>query len=244
MLLQAFMLEQAAIQPGMRVVEIGSGGCNAAVIAELVGADGEVTTMDIDPEVTSRAENLLAAAGYPQVRVVLGDGEYGEPAHAPFDRIVVTVGAADLAPAWVAQLAAGGRLVVPLRVRGLTRSVVFESANGYLAGLDYELCRFVPTQGAGENRGRVLVLRDDACGGRAGLRLEGGEQVDDDLLRAAFAGPAADAWSGVTAGPTCPTTIWTCGSRRRCPATVGWRRPHGHARAGWSRRRPRSACPP
>src|SRR5690349_18166020 len=49
--LQAVMLEQARIRPGMRCLEIGSGGYNAALMAELVGPDGEVTTVDIDPDV-------------------------------------------------------------------------------------------------------------------------------------------------------------------------------------------------
>ncbi|MGH3853064.1 MAG: hypothetical protein ACRDR6_06115 [Pseudonocardiaceae bacterium] len=55
--LQAMMLEQAGLRPGMRVLEIGSGGYNAALIAEVVGADGEVTTVDIDPEVVDRARS-------------------------------------------------------------------------------------------------------------------------------------------------------------------------------------------
>jgi len=58
--LQAAMLEQADISPGMRVLEVGSGGFNAALIAELVGPTGEVTTIDIDPDVTDRASRCLA----------------------------------------------------------------------------------------------------------------------------------------------------------------------------------------
>src|SRR5690349_9324275 len=53
--IQAMMLEQAQVKPGMRVLEIGSGGLNAAYLAELVGEDGEVVTVDIDPVVTDRA---------------------------------------------------------------------------------------------------------------------------------------------------------------------------------------------
>src|SRR6185437_16780397 len=53
--IQAFMLEQAGIEPGTRVLEVGSGGYNAALIAELTGPTGEVTTVDIDPDVTDRA---------------------------------------------------------------------------------------------------------------------------------------------------------------------------------------------
>jgi protein-L-isoaspartate(D-aspartate) O-methyltransferase len=109
--LQAMMLEQAQLAPGMRVLEIGSGGYNAALIAELVGEEGEVTTVDIDSDVADRARRCLAVAGYRWVNVVLADAEGGIPDHAPYDRIIVTVGAWDIPPAWVDQLAEGGRLV-------------------------------------------------------------------------------------------------------------------------------------
>lgn len=201
--IQAFMLEQAEIRPGMRVLEIGSGGYNAALIAELVGEAGEVTTVDIDPDVTSRASRLLREAGYERVNVVLADGEHGEPSHAPYDRIVVTADAADISPAWVGQLASGGRLVVPLRVRGLTRSIAFEAESGYLADCGYELCGFVPMQGAGEHRERLVVLHDDADK-QVALRLDVGQQADVGLLRAALGEPGEDAWSGLTAGPGTP----------------------------------------
>src|SRR5437868_477650 len=75
MQIQAMQLEQARIRPGDRGVEIGSGGVNAAYIAELTGEGGEMTTVDIDPFVTGRAESFLKTAGYPQVRVLLADAE-------------------------------------------------------------------------------------------------------------------------------------------------------------------------
>ncbi|MGH3992458.1 MAG: lantibiotic dehydratase, partial [Pseudonocardiaceae bacterium] len=111
--IQAFMLEQAGLHPGMRVLEIGSGGYHAALMAELVGADGEVTTVDIDPEVVDRARSCLTDAGYSRVNVVLADAEGGVPEHAPYDRIIVTVGAWDIPPAWVDQLTEGGTITVP-----------------------------------------------------------------------------------------------------------------------------------
>lgn len=66
---QAMQIEQAQIQPGMTVLEVGSGGPNAAYLAEMVGAEGHVVTMDIDPDVTARATGFLQAAGYPDVTV-------------------------------------------------------------------------------------------------------------------------------------------------------------------------------
>ncbi|MFG1858503.1 methyltransferase domain-containing protein [Actinomadura geliboluensis] len=77
--IQAVMLEQAQVEPGMRVLEVGSGGYNAALLAELVGERGQVVSIDIDPEITERARACLDAAGYQRVRVVLGDAEHGVP---------------------------------------------------------------------------------------------------------------------------------------------------------------------
>ncbi len=63
--IQAVQLEQADVRPGMRVLEIGSGGYNAALLATLVGPDGEVTSVDIDAEIIDRARGCLDAAGVP-----------------------------------------------------------------------------------------------------------------------------------------------------------------------------------
>ncbi|MCC8250535.1 methyltransferase domain-containing protein [Saccharothrix luteola] len=115
--IRAMMLEPADIQPGMRVLEIGSGGYNAALIAELVGPTGQVITVDIDPEVMTRARACLTAAGYHAVNAVEADAEHGVPRHAPFDRIIVTVAAWDLPRASWEQLVEDGRIVVRLGAR-------------------------------------------------------------------------------------------------------------------------------
>ncbi|MFF2119765.1 methyltransferase, FxLD system [Kitasatospora sp. NPDC058184] len=197
--IQAFMLEQADPRPGENVLEIGSGGMFAAYLAELVAPDGAVTTVDIDPEVTSRARRLLDDAGYEHVRVVTADGAFGVPEHAPFDLVVVTVGAPDIPPAWTRQLLPDGRIVVPLRVRGLTRSVALVRAGDHLVSTGYELCGFVPMQGAAENREHLVLLHDEP-GEEVGLRLDDGDQVDVAALRAALAMPHQAVWSGVTVG--------------------------------------------
>jgi protein-L-isoaspartate(D-aspartate) O-methyltransferase len=201
--IQALMLEQARIRPGMRVLEIGSGGYNAALLAELVGPTGAVTTIDIDRDVVDRAACCLAAAGYGRVNVVRADGEHGEPRHAPYDRIVVTVQAADLPPAWTAQLAGHGRIVVPLRLKGLTRSVAFDLADdGHLSGRDdYEVCGFVSMQGTGALRMHSVLLHD-TLSEEVALRVDGDAPRPEVVagLRAALALPRAQAWSGVSVG--------------------------------------------
>lgn len=193
---QAYMLEQAGIAPGMRILEIGSGGCNAALVAELVGPSGQVTTVDIDSDVTDRARRLLAQAGYPQVNVVLADAEFGIGESADYDRILVTVGAWDVPPAWMAQLTEGGLLVVPLRVRGLSRVITFERAGGHLVSRASRLFGFVPIQGVGAHQGTLLVMR----GGEITLRFEEESPGDPDRLEGVLDMPRVEAWSGVTIG--------------------------------------------
>ena len=211
--MQAVMLEQAQIRPGMRVLEIGSGGYNAALLAELAGPDGRVVTADIDPQVTARARDCLARARYPQVRVVLADGEYGVPGYAPYDRIIVTAGAWDIPPAWPDQLAPGGRLVVPLRIRGLTRSAAFEPRDGHLASLSHLWCAFVPVQGAGARAEQRLLLD------RSGVAVRTDDDVPGDaaVLGRALAGPAAAEWTGVRAraGGLDSLFLWLAGTLPR-----------------------------
>ena len=196
------MLEQARIMPGMRVLEIGSGGYNAALIAELVGPAGEVTSLDIDPAVIDRARRLLDAAGYQRVRTVVGDGAAGWAEHAPFDRIVVTVEAADLAAAWVEQLTGDGRLVAPVRLRGVTRSLGFARQDGHLVAQDLQVCGFVPMRGARERRETLISLHHDGEA-QVGLRLDDPAASSDSAaadvaaLRGALAGSRVEVWSGV-----------------------------------------------
>jgi protein-L-isoaspartate(D-aspartate) O-methyltransferase len=194
--LQAHMLEQAEITVGMRILEIGSGGYNAALLAELVGPSGQVTTVDIDKDVTDRAGRLLAEAGYSQVDVVLADAEGGVPEYAPYDRILVTVGAWDIPPAWVAQLAEDGRLLVPLQVRGLSRTIAFEHADGYLVSRSSRLFGFVQIQGAGAHRSKLLVMRD----GEVTLRFDDEFPVDSNLWEGVLDTPRVEVWSGATIG--------------------------------------------
>ncbi len=194
--LQAFMLEQAEIRPGMAVLEIGSGGYNAALLAELVGSEGTVTTVDIDPEVTGRASDLLGEAGYSRVNVVLADAEAGVAEYAPYDRIIVTAGAWDIPAVWVEQLADGGRIIVPLRMRGLIRSLALERDGNHLVSRSAMVCGFVKMQGAGAHQERMLLLR----GTGIALRFDDGGPDDPNGLGGVLGSEPAEVWSGVTIG--------------------------------------------
>jgi protein-L-isoaspartate(D-aspartate) O-methyltransferase len=191
----AQMLEQLDLQPGHRVLEIGAGtGYNAALLAHLASPDGVVTAIDIDQDVVDGAGTALAAAGFGAVRVACGDGEYGYHQAAPYDRIIVTAGAWDVPAAWTDQLAPGGRIVVPLRIRGLTRSVALERQDGFLVSRSLQYCGFIPIRGAGYCAEPTIKLRDDP---EVSVRLDDGMSVDADALRAALDHPPVHQWLGV-----------------------------------------------
>ena len=130
--LMAQMLEDLQLRPGLHVLEIGGGtGYNAALLAHLVGETGRIVTVDIDEDLVQAARAHLVSAGYGQVNVILTDGALGSGDEGVYDRIILTVASTDIAPAWRDQLASpGGRLVLPLGLRGVQRSLAFEAVNG------------------------------------------------------------------------------------------------------------------
>jgi methyltransferase of FxLD system len=146
----AIMLDQLEAMPGMRVLEIGAGtGYNAALLAEIVGPQGHVTTVDLDADVTTAARQHLATAGYgpDRVTVICGDGAYGWAEHAPYDRIILTVGAWDVLPHWFDQLVDGGRIVLPLAIHTVQISAALERHNQTLASTSLQPCGFMRLRG-------------------------------------------------------------------------------------------------
>jgi protein-L-isoaspartate(D-aspartate) O-methyltransferase len=108
----AFMTQALELQPGDRVLEIGTGsGYQAAVLAELVD---HVWSIEIIPALGDSAAALLGRLGYDNLSLHIGDGYRGWPEEAPFDAIIVTAAPDHVPPALVDQLAEGGRLVLPV----------------------------------------------------------------------------------------------------------------------------------
>jgi protein-L-isoaspartate(D-aspartate) O-methyltransferase len=193
----AQMIGQAGIGPGMRVLEIGSGGCQAAILAEVTGPDGYVVSVDIDPEVIGNAAGMLKATGYAdRVTLLLGDAEDGVAEHAPYDAVLVTAGAWDIAPAWTAQLKPGGRLVAPLRMNSITRSIAWSQVQDHLVSTSAEVCGFVPMQGVGGHAERAFVL--PGPDGQVTLRFEDRPPKKPSLLDGVLGAERTEAWSGVT----------------------------------------------
>jgi protein-L-isoaspartate(D-aspartate) O-methyltransferase len=150
----AVMLEPLELQPGFSVLEIGAGsGYNAALIAQIVGESGHVTTVDIEDFIVQTARANLAATGFERVEVILGDGGLGYAANAPYDRITATVGAWEIPLEWFDQLAPNGRIAAPLHLSGDPSDheyVVLEHEGNHLAGhVTYDLAMVLMRGGAG-----------------------------------------------------------------------------------------------
>jgi protein-L-isoaspartate(D-aspartate) O-methyltransferase len=131
-------------QPQHVVLEVGTGsGYQAAVLAEVVK---QVYSIELLPELGNTARERLAAMGYRNIEVRIGDGYAGWPERAPFDAIVVTAAAPAIPPALVAQLKPGGRMVIPVGAAGSIQHLmlVTRRADGAIEEKNVLAVRFVP----------------------------------------------------------------------------------------------------
>jgi protein-L-isoaspartate(D-aspartate) O-methyltransferase len=150
----AWMTELLDLQPGDRVLEIGTGsGYQAAVLAEL--GDIEVYSIEIVPELAESAAQRLKDLGYNDIHVRQGDGYFGWAEAAPFDAIIVTAAPDHLPAPLVAQLAEGGSIVVPIGPPGGFQSLWrFVEEQDELVGYNMGGVAFVPFTGAGIEQAR------------------------------------------------------------------------------------------
>ena len=124
----ALMLDLLGIEPGARILEIGTGlGYQAAVMAEM-GA--QVWSVEVVEEFSEAASDRFGALGY-NIEVRVGDGSRGWSEHAPFDAVLVTAAAAEPPEALLEQLAPGGRMVIPLGGQDIQQlTVITRQAGG------------------------------------------------------------------------------------------------------------------
>jgi len=124
----ALMTELARVEPGKRLLEVGTGsGYQAAILAQ-IGA--RVYTVEIIPALARRARQTLDSLGYRNIEYRVGDGYRGWPEAAPFGAILVTAAPDHIPPALVNQLEVGGRLVIPVGTSVQKLIVITRTADG------------------------------------------------------------------------------------------------------------------
>lgn len=144
----AFMTQALDVQPGHRVLEIGTGsGYQAAILAELAG---QVYSIEIVEALADRARATLAQLGYRNIDVRTGNGYLGWPEHAPYDRVMVTAAPDEVPAALVEQLKVGGLMAIPVGTFQQELRIMRRTTTG-METLRTLPVRFVPMTGA---RGR------------------------------------------------------------------------------------------
>lgn len=107
--------EPLGLDKGHKFLEIGVGsGYGAAIAREIVGSDGLVVSIEIDPLTLEFSRNNLKNAGYNDIVLIKGDGGLGCPELGPYDSIAVTAACIDIPPPLIKQLKIGGRLIAPV----------------------------------------------------------------------------------------------------------------------------------
>ena len=146
----AIMTEALDPRSGDKVLEIGTGsGYQAAIIAEIVGDEGHVWSIERIRELADFArENLKRTSYIRRVTVIVGDGSKGYRPAAPYDRIIVTAAAPDIPKPLIDQLRIGGRIVVPVGDRYNQRLVIATKVSKDRVKREYGIpCIFVPLIG-------------------------------------------------------------------------------------------------
>jgi protein-L-isoaspartate(D-aspartate) O-methyltransferase len=138
----ALMLEALALRPADRVLEVGTGsGYVTALLAELAA---QVISVERHAALADPARELLARVGYTNVRIIAGDGTQGFPECAPYDAIIVSAAAPNVPPALPAQMAEGGRMIMPVGMPDSQQLQLIRMEGGQPRITLRELCRFVP----------------------------------------------------------------------------------------------------
>jgi protein-L-isoaspartate(D-aspartate) O-methyltransferase len=142
----ALMTDLLDVQPTDRVLEIGTGlGYQAAVLAELCA---NVHSVEIIEELADAARERLRRRKHAKIELKIGNGYYGWPEHAPYDKIIVTAAPDLLPPPLIAQLAPRGRMVIPAGLPGEQRLLLMEKdAAGTITTTDVLAVRFSELEG-------------------------------------------------------------------------------------------------
>jgi protein-L-isoaspartate(D-aspartate) O-methyltransferase len=143
----ALMIHAAEIRAGDRVLEVGAGSGYAAAVMSRIA--GQVIAIERQPDLVEVAQERMQRLGYDNVRIVEGDGTRGWAGEAPYDAILAAASGSHVPPAWVEQLADGGRIVMPVGDPGWVQKLVkvTKGPAGKLITEDLGAVRFVPLIG-------------------------------------------------------------------------------------------------
>ena len=146
-LIVALMTEMLHLQPGDRVLEIGTGSGYQAAVLDALGA--EVYSVEIVPELGERARKTLDENGHEGVETRVGDGYFGWEQAAPFDAVIVTAASDHIPPPLIRQIKPGGRMLIPVGSRYLTQKLVLvtRDSQGKVTTREVIPVTFVPLTG-------------------------------------------------------------------------------------------------
>ena len=139
------LYEPLGLDEGHTLLEIGAGSGYTIVIArEIVGLQGRVVCVEIDPETLKNAKTFIENTGYTDIVLVLGDGYFGYPELSPYDRICITAACEEIPPPLIEQLKDGGKLIAPVIKDGVQKIVLLEKAGKgvtrkAIPGLEYDV---------------------------------------------------------------------------------------------------------
>jgi len=145
----AVMSQMLGVEPGDAVLEIGTGtGYQTLILSMLTGPDGRVISIERNDDLAEYARENIAEFGGDNVTVHVGDGTLGWPEDAPYHRILVTAAAPDAPRALIDQLAAPGRMIIPVGPRDAQSLVTIQKRGDETIRRDMSTpCRFVPLIG-------------------------------------------------------------------------------------------------
>ena len=191
-----WLLDLLDLRPGQRVLEIGSGsGWLAAVMARLVGEGGHVTGMEIIPELAAQSQADLERLGIDNISLLAADGAQGHTAGAPFDRVMITAACWDPPAVLFDQVAEGGRVLMPVELRGGGCQVTVLRREGERFVAERAVPGwFVPLVGTGQQRPALRVALAELPFWNEIARLPP-RRVPLPLAR----GPDGAAWSAASA---------------------------------------------
>jgi protein-L-isoaspartate(D-aspartate) O-methyltransferase len=204
-----FLLHLLGLRDGQAVLEIGSGsGWLAAIMAQLVGPQGRVTGVELISELAAQSRADLDALGLRNVEIIAGDGMRGHAAQAPYDAAIVTAATWDVPAALLDQVAEGGRLLIPVELRGgdgCDVTVLRKQGAALLAERSVPGW-FVPLRGEGQDRTGVMriPLLDGEPVGRHALPLgvlSDGRRAPAAALFRAFLGRTEQGFMVVASEP-------------------------------------------